>query len=316
MNKLPAMLQAEYGINPIQIKSRQGGWASLAFMVKANDAVYFLKAYEKRRASTFKLTACIDQYVPVVVWLEKNGGLRGKVPAPLQTMRGKYKCEDEEHVYLLYPFIEGETIGNRDLTQQQIKEFAQIIATLHSFGEEIPFPTELLKETFEIPFVKSLEEVIRCDTEGASEELRSFPEGRREMVERWIGRIKELSEKMKSASWTMVLCHTDLHHWNLMQEENLLLIDWEGLKLAPAEADMIFLTDRPYFKQFMEVYQQYHGEYRMNKDALLFYQLRRKLEDIWEFTEQLLYEELDAKEKDKIIGFLTDLTDNKNEPLL
>lgn len=86
--------------------------------------------------------------------------------------------------------------------------------------------------------------------------------------------------------------------------------------MAPAEADMIFLTDRPYFKQFMEVYQPYHGEYRMNKDALLFYQLTRKLEDIWEFTEQLLYEELDAKEKDKIIGFLTDLTDNKNEPLL
>lgn len=97
-----------------------------------------------------------------------------------------------------------------------------------------------------------------------------------------------------------------------MEAEKLILIDWEGLKLAPAEADMMLLIENPYWKQFMKVYLQHHENYHINQDALAFYQLRRRLEDIWEFAEQLLYEELDAQEKDEIIGYLTELTDDTN----
>jgi thiamine kinase-like enzyme len=43
---------------------------------------------------------------------------------------------------------------------------------------------------------------------------------------------------MKAGNHAMQLCHTDAHGWNLMQNQNLMLIDWEGLKLAPVEADL------------------------------------------------------------------------------
>ncbi|WP_152657006.1 aminoglycoside phosphotransferase family protein [Oceanobacillus sp. CFH 90083] len=312
MNKWNTMLQAEYGIEPIQIQSKQGGWASLAFEIKARDAIYFLKVYEKHRASTSKLTALIDQYVPIVVWLENNSDLKRKISVPLQTKEGNYKWEDEENIYLLYPFIDGETIGERDLTKQQVDELAHIIAALHAFGKEIPFPTGALTENFVVSFLEELEEVLHDKAEHVPGELSLFLREHRERIARWIRSIKELSEKLQSASMSKVLCHTDLHHWNLMQSENLLLIDWEGLKLAPAEADIMSLVDKPYFKRFMEVYRQYHENYQINEDALAFYQLRRRLEDIWEFTEQLLYEELDTQEKAKIIGYLTELTNDNN----
>lgn len=46
MNEFTAMLQAKYGVHPVQIQSKQGGWASLAFEIKADKAVYFLKLRE------------------------------------------------------------------------------------------------------------------------------------------------------------------------------------------------------------------------------------------------------------------------------
>ncbi|WP_339234821.1 phosphotransferase [Oceanobacillus sp. FSL W7-1281] len=312
MNPFTVILQEAYGIHPVHIQSKQGGWASLAFEIKAEDAAYFLKVYEKRRASTPKLTAWIDQYAPIVEWLANNSDLKGKIPVPLQTKEGKYQCEDAENSYLLYSFIDGETIGEQDLTKQQVSEFAHIIAALHSFGEEIPFPTEALKEDFEVPFLVELEEVIHFNEKHLPEELYVLFRENREKIDAWISSVKGLSKKLKSLSFDMVLCHTDLHHWNLMEAEKLILIDWEGLKLAPAEADMMLLTEKPYWKQFMKVYLQHHENYHINQDALAFYQLRRRLEDIWEFAEQLLYEELDAQEKDEIIGYLTELTDDTN----
>lgn len=312
MNKFTAMLQEEYDVHPVQIQSKQGGWASLAFEIKAGKAVYFLKVYEKNRASTPKLTALIDQYVPIVEWIEHNSNLKGRIPVPMQTKEGYYKCDDEENIYLLYPFINGKTIGEQDLTEQQTEELAHIIAALHLFGEEIPFPTGALTEDFEVPFIRELEKVLDYSEEHVPKELHLFLHENQERINKWITNVKELSTKLKSASLNRVLCHTDLHHWNLMQAENLLVIDWEGLKLAPAEADMMFLTSEPYFKKFMEIYRKYHKNYHINKDALTFYQLKRKLEDIWEFTEQLLYEELGTKDKDEIIGYLKELTDLEN----
>ncbi|GGP09897.1 aminoglycoside phosphotransferase family protein [Oceanobacillus neutriphilus] len=311
MNTLTVMLQTEYDINPIQIQSKQGGWASLAFEIKADEAVYFLKVYEKSRASTPKLTALIDQYVPIVEWIERNSNLKGRIPVPMQTREGNYKCDDEENIYLLYPFINGQTIGEWDLTERQTEELAHIIAVLHSFDEEIPFPTEALIEDFEVPFIRELEKVLDYREEDVPEELHLFLRENRERINKWISSVKELSTKLKSFSLNRVLCHTDLHHWNLMQAENLLLIDWEGLKLAPAEADMMFLTSEPYFMTFMKVYRQYHKNYHINEEAITFYQLKRRLEDIWEFIEQLLYEKVSTKDKDEIIGYLKGLTEHE-----
>lgn len=83
-----------------------------------------------------------------------------------------------------------------------------------------------------------------------------------------------------------------------------MLIDWEGLKLAPVEADMMFFVDKPYFNEFLGIYQNTHKKYEMNPYALEFYQSKRKLEDIWEFMEQLLYDEQDERERVATMNYL------------
>lgn len=126
---------------------------------------------------------------------------------------------------------------------------------------------------------------------------------------------KKLANKLKKKNLPMRLCHTDLHNWNLMQtKESLMLIDWEGLKLSPVEADLRFLMEEPFDesfnKIFIQAYKDIHPDYHVNEEALKFFHNRRQLEDIGEFIQQLSYETLSSTDKEETIHWLRDSLEN------
>src|SRR5690625_5543707 len=98
MDNFGNILKHYYNVEMDEIHSQQGGWASLAYKVIDETNCYFLKVYEKDRTSTAKLTALIDQYAPVLIWLEDNSQLKGTIPVPLLTKNGEYKCEDKDYI--------------------------------------------------------------------------------------------------------------------------------------------------------------------------------------------------------------------------
>lgn len=302
MDNIGNIVSTHYGIEIINKWSQQGGWASLAYKVYDGKKFYFLKVYEKQRASTPKLTALIDQYVPILMWLEKNSNLKNNIASPFLTIDGDYKCEDENNIYLLYDYIEGETIGNQELTDNQIEEFSQIISELHLYGEDLPFETEAIKEDFDVSFLEQLWEILNSDhlPFDLGQQMRTYGNPLKEM----IANVRKLSKCLKAADLKKTLCHTDLHYWNLMQSKHLMLIDWEGLKLAPVEADIMFLIEKPYFDKFLRIYHKKHPNFSLDHNALQFYQERRKLEDIWEFIEQLLYDKQTEQERAVTMNFL------------
>ena len=90
----------------------------------------------------------------------------------------------------------------------------------------------------------------------------------------------------------MCLCHTDIHEGNiLVNNKGLILIDWEGLKLAPPEADFFDIVQREWSERFFNEYERKHPNFKIDLETLKFYQLRRTLVDIWEFIEQIQYDE-------------------------
>lgn len=306
MNKIQTILKEQYNLAMANVVPQKGGWAALAYKVYNNEHIYFLKMYEKNRASTPKWTALIDKYVPILLWLMQNSDLKGKLPVPLLTKQGAYKCEDEEGIYLLYEYIEGDTIGDKELTGEQVRQLSEIISDLHLYGEDIPIDTDAVKEDFVVPFLQQLRDLL--NKEPASPipgEVSQVIKPYLEPLQGLIGQVDKLSADLKSSQVRMALCHTDLHRWNLMQSgQQLILIDWEGLKLAPVEADMMFLTDKPYFAEFKRIYMKAHPHYVINPVALRFYQGRRKLEDIWEFIEQLIFDTQDAQERSATLNYL------------
>lgn len=295
MDRLQNMLKEYYGLDRTVVVPQKGGWAALAYKVQTDGHAYFLKVYEKSRASTPKWTALIDDYVPILLWLEEHSRLKGKIPAPILTTDGSYQCEDDEGIYLLYEYIVGDTIADQELTEDQVRQLAEMIAELHRYGEEVPLVTSAMTENYTVPFLgqlkSKLDGELPCDL---GEVLLHYIDRLKEIMLK----VEELSEALKNRDLRMALCHTDVHGWNLMSTgQQLKLIDWEGLKLAPVEADMMSFVDEPYFELFMRVYKETHSDYEINAEALQFYQGRRKLEDVWEFMEQLLYDVQDDKER-------------------
>ncbi|MEF3305211.1 phosphotransferase family protein [Paenibacillus sp. GYB003] len=298
-NGIKRMLNERYGLEGASVSPQKGGWAALAFRVTAGGRSYFLKAYEKSRTSTPKWTAPIDAYAPILLWLSRHTGLHGKVPVPLTTADGAFKCDDEHAVYMLYDYIDGETIGDNGLTGEQIRELAEIVAELHGYGGRLPVATDAIAERFDAPFVRQLRDA-------SNRRLRDVPADVAELIgsyARQIGdatdAVETLSARLKESDLRLALCHTDIHNWNLMRtERRLMLIDWEGLKLAPVEADMMFFADKPYFADFLSVYRKRHERYEIDPDAMRFYKMRRVLEDAWEFVAQLVYDGQDAEERE------------------
>lgn len=306
MNYLQHILKTYYDIDSINISPKQGGWSALAYKVTTtNNNQYFLKVYEKTRASTPKWTALIDRYIPIMRWLTQNTRLKDKLPVPLLTKNGGYKCEDDHGIYLLYDYIDGETIGNKKLNKDQVRQLSEIIGELHLYGKELPFDTDALQEDFNVPFIQQLREIMGNDYKCLPNDVKNFVNPYIESVNILMDRIEKLQAAIEKYDLRMALCHTDLHNWNLMQsDQQLILIDWEGLKLAPIEADHMFLVDEPYYDEFLGIYRKYHKDFSINQNAMLFYQIRRKLEDIWEFIEQLLSDNQQEQERSETLNHL------------
>ncbi|WP_411553492.1 aminoglycoside phosphotransferase family protein [Paenibacillus lautus] len=302
MEQLEGILKEYYGLDRTRVVPQKGGWAALAYQVQTDGHGYFLKVYEKSRASTPKWTARIDDYVPILLWLGQHSLLKGKIPVPILTKDGLYQCEDDEGIYLLYEYIMGDTIADLDLTSVQVRQLAEIITELHQYGDGIPFKTNAIRENFEVPFLQQLGHTLDAVMPN---DVREAVQPFREKLNDLMNEVYELSVTLAHSNVHMALCHTDVHHWNLMSAgHELVLIDWEGLSVAPVEADMMFFVQTPYWDEFMRIYKNTHREYEINSDALRFYQGRRKLEDVWEFIEQLLYDTQDEGERIAVLSHL------------
>jgi len=305
MKKIVVTIDEHYGLNVLHLAPQQGGWSSLAYKMIAGNRSYFLKMYEKNRASTPKWTALINEYIPVLIWLHHHSILKGKLPVPLTTKDGDYQCANEDGIFLLYEYIEGDTIGARDLTDNQVVQLSEIIAELHSHDEQLPIRTEMLKEDFSLPFVKQLKQLLTGRLSTVPSDLIEVLRQYTEQINELIDEVEKLSRELQQRPLRYVLCHTDLHNWNLMQsKDQLILIDWEGLRLAPVEADFIFLVDQPYYNAFLSVYKKRHPDFVLKPDILRFYQGRRRLEDIWEWIEQLLFDQQEPNERTQTLASL------------
>lgn len=294
---LTEILDQQYNRTVINIAEQHGGWSARAFRVDTTSGSYFMKAYVKHKSSTDKWTATIDTYMPIVLWLDSNTNLKGKISCPVLTNTGHYKCEDNQFIFLLFPYIEGYTLCDKPMSPVQINDLAKIISELHHYGSDIPVPTNPIKENFDISFCNELTKLMASDVRPRNTETWRILKNHEAVLTKNIEKTKTLAAKLSKEKLPHVLCHTDVHGWNIMQADRLILVDWEGLKLAPPEADLFaFIGDCFWHNcssEFMATYKKVHPNYEINPDSLAFYQLRRRLEDICTFTQGLLYDAID-----------------------
>jgi len=91
----------------------------------------------------------------------------------------------------------------------------------------------------------------------------------------------------------LVLCHTDIHGYNvIVNGDQTHLLDVEGLKLAPPEHDFMFWVDDAAWPEILASYQAVRPGVIPDPHLIRFYQERRLLEDVYDYLEQLVVEQV------------------------
>ena len=287
--RIRAILKEHYNIHAKRIVQLAGGWSALAYLISDDDEKYFLKVYDKKRTSSTKWINAIGQYMPIVEWLRGHTALKNHVVKPTLTNSEMYTCEDEDTVYVLSAFIDGYTIGSSPLKLGQVNEIAKILGTLHRNTEDVPahLMKQLPRENFDIGFCRSLYKFIKNDLVSKNDAvLRTVKPFTGYLLDN-IKRMKYLAETLKKKPKHYVLCHGDLHYWNMIQSKHIKLIDWECANLAPPEQDLILHIAGQNAELFLSVYRKYITSYELDLDALEFYFLKRRLENVWEWIQDL-----------------------------
>lgn len=298
------LLRTSYNIETVSIEQIQGGWSALAYLIEDSlSRKFLLKIYDKNRTSTAKLTSKIDHYMSILGWLNSHTALLNKITYPLRTIKGEYKCDNGDFIFLLSKYIEGSDFTGKEIQRNRAIELATIISELHSYGGEIPLATKELEDDFGINFSSSLKRIINDPS--LKDDIRRLILPYINNINIAIVSLECYATILKNKKVSRVLCHTDIHEGNLIETgNNLVLIDWEGLILAPREADFFDIKNKEWSDIFFEKYKETHTNYKIDEDCLRFYQLKRTLVDIWEFVEQLQFDQLTEEERALSLSYL------------
>ncbi len=110
-----------------------------------------------------------------------------------------------------------------------------------------------------------------------------------------IKQTEQFAQMLLNQLPEFILCHADIHGWNLLIDNNeaLYMVDWDTLIFAPKERDLMFigsgLGDSGYTPQEEKaMFYQGYGQTNINQIAIAYYRCERIIEDIAVYCEQIL----------------------------
>lgn len=276
---LCALLRDHYQVQDSMIMPVQGGWSAYAFMVKAKDKRYFLKAYDRRRASTLRAMPYIDTYAAFLASIPDS--MRCRVPKIIPTIKGHFYSSDTQGCYILHEFIEGEVLLTQQLTKSDMRQLATFLTALHQLDPILMGCNDAVGANIGIDLIPIGLALLNSPNRPRMLEAVIEP------YHHWVNRLAtDLYTFQNGAHYNTarkVLCHQDLHQGNLMRgSQGLIIIDWEGLMLAPKEADLMFMRGQSYEAKF---FHHYGVAEPIDPALIAYFKALRLLDDIFEWLE-------------------------------
>jgi spectinomycin phosphotransferase len=218
-------------------------------------------------------------------------GMKQIIPS-LRTRTGQLWTNLNSFKLVLYPYVEGQPGLDIKMSKQQWFEFGAALKRFHTADFPINLTSSIQrddfsprwrdavtmflarteKETFREPFAMELADVLRSK----HDELLEI-----------IKRTEQLAQMLREQPLEFILCHSDIHGYNLFidQHDALYIVDWDGLIFAPKERDLMFIGgghgDSGYTPQEEEsMFYQGYGQTDINQIAITYYRYERIIMDI------------------------------------
>lgn len=242
-------------------------------------------------------------------------GIKQIIP-PIPTLNRALWMEAENFTLHAYPFIEGQHGYHTKLTGSQWREFGQTIKQIHSIHLNTFIRMMVPKEETSTDFGKSLRKIL-VNINSFTREDNLCQETVELLVEKktvlldLIQRYDTLAQVFQKNSHDLVLCHGDMHAWNLLigQDGELYLVDWDTLVLAPKERDLMFvgagLGDSGYSPEEEEkLFYDGYGQTEINQYAIAYFRYARIVEDIALFCDQIFSSRENLEDRKQALLYL------------
>lgn len=277
------------------------------YQVKTNSMCdYFFKL---RKENAFH-----ESSVTIPKYLSDSGCKN--VIAPVETIDQKLWSSLMGFKVILYPFINGKNAIERTFSNEQMVEFGISIKKLHSVNIPTDMAAVIPKEEFSEKWCTILKSSIQYIEQNIFEDVALhktavFLKEKSIQIQNIIERTKQLADVLQKQNLPYVLCHADLHKWNLLVSETgcVFIVDWDTLIFAPKERDLMFIgagiePDQSNIDKESELFYHGYGKTDVNHNAIAYYRYVRIVEDIAIYCQQIFFSNDDIKLKLKAFEYL------------
>jgi spectinomycin phosphotransferase len=305
-----ASVEAHYGIRLASLSWLPFGADSHAWVARGQgqDGDYVLKL----RADALNTAS-----VQLARHLYDHG--LAQIVAPVATTTQRLWVHVGELTLILYPFIDGRPGAEGGLAQAQWAAFGALIRQLHTLPLPPDLAARLCAETW-TPFWPSQIAALTA----AADQADSGDAVGRDFVALWRAqsatiallarRAEALAETLRPAAAPLVLCHADLHTWNVLvdRQERIWIIDWDTAMLGRKERDLMFavegISHDLVTPEATGWFFQGYGPTTLDQQALAYYRYAWAIQDCIAFGEEILLRpELGAESRQRALRLFTQL---------
>lgn len=247
------------------------------FFVKTENKTYFCKIIDK--------PLFIDGVVnslPALVSIHGLGYTRINYPIP--TANNDLFIKEDGTLIVLFNFIDAPQ--NYDYDNAIL---GKTIAEIHKLSPQITTPIK--HEQFEFKhagiFMKKLDQLSsEAGQDEIATDLHKLIKANYSTIVSAYKQFQIVVENCSNAELDIVVTHGDAPGNVLVKSpDDIYIIDWDDILLAPAERDLWFMIDK---QDFMDGYTREIPEYKPNQVALDYYLLSRYFNDMVEYWAEIL----------------------------
>ena len=286
-------LHDQYGLRPTDL-------AFLPLGADARTAVY--RASDGQEALFVKLRREAFNPVSVLVpYLLHESGIDAII-APLPNRVGQLWVSLYDYHLVLYPFVEGTHGFERELSPENWVALGHALRQIHSAD----VPPNVLGAMPEGTFsphgrlaAMNYQRASRRDSfsDPVAAALAALLCDRQAEIDALIEQADRLACVLEHRRLPHVICHADIHVGNVLVTPagRLYIVDWDTLKLAPKEQDLMFpgagigpstlLGDEEQAALFYEGY----DAVECDREAIAYFRCERIVQDVCAYCEQILH---------------------------
>lgn len=306
--KIINCLKTEYGLSVEKIAFLPLGadLNTAVYRVVTNDeTVYFLKL---RRGEFDEATVAVPKYL-------SDLGIKQIIPS-LTTQTGQLWASLAPFKVILYPYVEGHNGFERNLSDQQWVEFGAALKRFHTADIPSAITSSIQREKFSPQWrdtVKMFLERIEEETfdEPVAVEMAAFLKIKGDETLELVKRAERFAQMLQEQPPEFILCHADIHAWNLLIDDNdaFYMVDWDTLIFAPKERDLMFVggglggnghTPR----EEEDLFYQGYGQTQIDPIAMAYYRYERIIEDIAVYCGQIFLSDEGGEDRKQSLEYL------------